>query len=135
MNRIIVHALSMAAAVGALICMTYVVANDLTRDAIFHASLFAMSWAWLWALGVVFCVRHHGKLSVFIPEKPKWYSIILGISLIVVSPAIGFSINALWNENMNNLFLAVYGMFGLLVLGGIAAFYVTGFRVARREPC
>ena len=131
MIKSVVFTVIVASMIVSTLCAAYVIAGDLSRDAILHAGQFAMTWAGLSALAIAWAATKGKDVTVFIPSQ-------VGISLptaflvTIGYLAVGFAINATWNPEMKNLFVGVYGMFGSLALGGACAFYLAGFRLTRK---
>lgn len=114
------------------LCGAYVIAGDLSRDAILHAGQFALSWAGLSALAIAWAATRGKGLTVSIPSQVR-ISLPTAFLVTIVFLAIGLTANATWNPEMKNLFVAVYGVFGSLAIGGAFAFYIAGFRLTRNQ--
>ncbi|MGX1201259.1 hypothetical protein [Marinobacter sp. MBR-105] len=129
----VVFTVVVASMIVSTLCGAYVIAADLSRDAILHAGQFAMTWAGLSALAIAWAATNGKDVAVSIPSQPG-ISFPTAFLVTIGSLAVGFATNATWNPEMKNLFVGVYGMFGSLALGGACAFYLAGFRLTRKRP-
>lgn len=133
MTKSVVCTVVVASVIMSTLCAAYVVAGEMSRDALPHAGQFAMSWAGLSAMAIAWTVKRGKDLEVFIPSQVR-ISLPTAFLVTIGSLAAGFATNATWNPEMKNLFVGVYGMLGSLALGGACAFYLAGFRLTRKRP-
>ena len=97
-------------------------------EAIWSGIRFGLIWMTVWVVLLAWITSAKNKYDLFIPDKPK-ISPQLAALFSIAGAFIGIYINIQFNENVENIYLAVYLIFGLLIAGTLLGVRVAGYKL------
>lgn len=101
-------------------------------EAIWSGFKFGLIWMSVWVVLLAWLSNVKNKYDLFIPDNPRVSPQVASL-FSIAGVFIGIYINTQFNQNVENLYLIVYLIFGLFIAGSLLGVRVAGYKLVSKK--